>query len=125
VMTDSAKHPVWTHTRNAQVNHELDSLHVIYDTILQLDGTNHAAVKKELSEFIRKRSATVRIGAIKGWSAVPQSELAQDFAALGVKDETAAHLATMPPNLGSFRNVNSNPKSGKGKGKGKKKKSGA
>ncbi|KAF9199773.1 hypothetical protein BGZ59_003700, partial [Podila verticillata] len=79
-------HPTWTHTKNVQVNHELDSLRAIYDTIADTTSGFTADQRTNLIvEHIKKRAATIRIGATFGWSKVPESELQRDFVRLAAR----------------------------------------
>jgi len=105
--------PVWTHTSNPAVNHELDSLKAIWYTLKDHTdtevGTSPPSHQRRLSannelvfDHIKKRVATIRIGAIKGWKAVPNSEVQKDFKALGMEDTAAAQLA-IAPTQHSFR----------------------
>lgn len=99
--------PVWTHTSNPAVNHELDSLKAIWYTLkdveaAQADSTSRYASNNELVFLhIIKRVATIRIGAIKGWKAVPDSEVQKDFQALGIEAMAAASLAIAPTSRSS------------------------
>ncbi|KAI1302805.1 hypothetical protein EDD11_005563, partial [Mortierella claussenii] len=73
--------PIWTHTKNVQVNHELDAWRKVWDTIH--DPTNGFSTQDKLqavADFTKKRCATIRIGASLGWFKVPESELIKDFA---------------------------------------------
>jgi len=105
--------PVWTHTSNAAVNHELDSLKTIWYTLKDHTdtevGTAPPAHQRRLTanndlvfEHIKKRVAVIRIGAIKGWKAVPQSEVQRDFISLGMEQTAAAQMAIAPTSH-SFR----------------------
>lgn len=85
--------PCFKHTRNVQVNHELDALKTMYDTLK--DNTPGFTADQKytaLIDFISKRAATIRIGSHLGWNKVPESELIQDFSKLGV-DAPAAQQA--------------------------------
>lgn len=103
--------PVWTHTSNPAVNHEIDSLKIIWYTLkdvgTETGSESRLASNNELIfEHIRKRVAIIRIGAIKGWRAVPNSEVQQDFQALGIEAMAAAQLAIAPTSH-SFRGSSS------------------
>ncbi|KAF9270899.1 hypothetical protein BGZ74_006830 [Mortierella antarctica] len=69
-------HLVWTHICNPMVNHKLDSLHFIYDTLndptASYTATDHQAT---INTHIKKRAATICIRGTKGWSSVPESKL--------------------------------------------------
>ncbi|KAF9271504.1 hypothetical protein BGZ74_005950 [Mortierella antarctica] len=77
VSTNTTKdHPVWTHICNPMVNHELDSLHFIYNTLndptASYTATDHQAA---INTHIKKCTATICVRGTKGWSSVPESEL--------------------------------------------------
>lgn len=114
--------PIWTHTSNTAVNHELDSLRIMWCTLKDLGDTvesnSTSARHSRLVEnnelvlrHIKARAATIRVGAIKGWRAVPNSEVHQDFRTLGADAATASHLASAPSSH-AFRGHNSNKSSG-------------
>ncbi|KAG0009701.1 hypothetical protein BGZ81_003231, partial [Podila clonocystis] len=100
-------HPVWTHIKNTAVNHELDSLRFIHDTIMDPTGSFTFEQRQvAIRDHIKKRAATIRIGGSKGWSAIPDSELQQDFKKLGLTDDAAAAAVSRQ----SFRTSPSAPR---------------
>lgn len=109
--------PVWTHTKNPAVNHELDSLKAIWYTLKDLgdttepnsQSTRHVRLVDNnnlVFAHIRERASIIRIGAIKGWRAVPDSEVQQDFKNLNIEPMAAAQLA-IAPTTHSFRGSSS------------------
>jgi len=109
--------PVWTHTKNPAVNHELDSLKAIWYTLKDLGDTreplNVSDRHTRLTDnnnlvfaHIKERASTIRIGAIKGWRAVPDSEVQKDFQNLNIDKMAAAQLAIAPTSH-SFRGSSS------------------
>lgn len=117
-----SNHPTWTHTKNVQVNHELDSLRAIYDTIADSTSGFTATQRTDLIvEHIKRRAATIRIGATFGWSKVPESELQRDFVRLGLTNEGAQLAVTQQHSFrgnsshSSSRGGRKAPKRGKSK----------
>jgi hypothetical protein len=87
--------PIWTHTRNVQSNHEIDHLKVIWD-IWNDPDTNFTIGERQnaTEECIRKRCATLQIGAVAGWRSVPGSELQESFQQMGLTQAVAAERAS-------------------------------
>jgi len=106
----SSDAPIWTHTKDTKINHELDSLKAMWDTIRDTTpGYTGQQVKEDLEAHIRKRAATIRIGASLGFSKVPESELLKDFSALGLSPEAAQQAISAGParHTRSFRGSSS------------------
>lgn len=111
--TPPSDDPVWTHTKNPAVNHELDHLktlwHTIKDTVPHTQGFTHDECTQRLEEnnllmlnSIKKRVAVIQVGARVNWSAVPGSELQKCLQTLDVSPEVA--LTVSSNNYGhSFR----------------------
>jgi adenosyl cobinamide kinase/adenosyl cobinamide phosphate guanylyltransferase len=94
----STSDPVWTHTKNSHVNHELDALHALWDTAYDTTpGFTDQQKLEAMTSFIRKRAATIRIGAQLGWSKVPESELLRDFRDLDVDGLAAQQIISTGP----------------------------
>jgi len=110
--------PVWTHTKDVRVNHELDSLHDIFDTIN--DGSEGFTDQNKLAairEHIVKRVATLQIGSNLGYSKVPNSDLLQSFAALNVDQLPAQQIISTGPQRQQTRSTTSGRGGGSSRGR--------
>lgn len=113
--------PNTKHTKNIMANHELDSIQAIWDTLQDTtSGYTDIQRRRDIEDHLRKRAATLQIGATAGWRAVPGSELQQSFRVMGLSEETAQTLASTTHAQQSFRPSSTHRKPAtRGRGRGR------
>lgn len=126
VVTNAKVPPNCVHTKDVKINHELDSIKAIWDTLNDPTPESSYSVSQRFNDIethLKARAATLQIGAVSGFSSVPGSKLHKDFELLGLSSEDALKQASAAAARHSFRsNTSSQGRRRSGKGARDKKK---
>jgi hypothetical protein len=117
VISNAKVPPNTVHTKDVKINHELDSIKAIWDTLNDpTPEANYSVASRfqDIEKHLKARAATLQIGAVSGFSSVPGSKLHKDFELLGLSSEDALKSASAAAARHSFRS-NTSP-SGRARG---------